>query len=1480
MGLLDWLRIRFRFASKVSCRATRYDLTASLLAVIVLLAGRASFAQTMALEDNQPLEAASLSARASSDRQLTLHVSFRLRNRGALAKLLNDLQDPASAQYHRWLTPAEFDARFGRTPAEVQAVSQWLSEHGLRMMRSSNREIVAAAKVGQAEETFATTIAASPDGVTYSNLAAPRIPWRFADVIGSIEGLDNLRHWSPIAKRLPAFAQSKGIARTTKQSSWSGHGRRHAAAAALFDPAGSSPAFGDPNFGPQDLWTFYDETPPMNGATDGRGGDCLGVIEDSDYLDASVATFDTSFSVPAAKVSRVFSDTSSPGTNTDETEALVDIEYAHSTAPGAPINVYIGNPTFETIDPLTDSILKAISDNTCGAISFSYVFCGAAPSFYNTTLDNALAQAASQGQSFFAASGDWGSAGLVLSGNRCVPSTSSQNVSEVAADPNVTSVGGTQFVPNYDNNGNDVGNVPEIAWSDSGATGGGHSAVFAKPAYQNSVSPDDNTRDVPDVALAASNVTPGFFWVDDRSSMPIEMCCIGGTSLSTPVWAGIAKLIAEMKDGRLGNMNPRIYKLGALGDASLSGLRDAITGSNGFNGVSGFDATLGYDLTTGWGSPDVQTFEAAYLSETILQTPTPTATATASPTPTVTPTATPMATETATATIIVTMTATATATVLATPTAMETPTAVKVGAIRATSYQNGTQLRWRAGYQPRNLGFRIYREVDGDKVLISPNVIAGPALLTGATVSLAADGGYAWWDSYANPGTRYWIEEVDISGKGTFYGPVVASQGVASAPSKQRSALLIDAGLSRSSKQMTVRPAVIAEAVKAAAAPTPVNLMPKRAIKLGISTDGWYQVPFTLLKTNGFNPGSGKGLHLYAEGVEQSFELKPGGIEFYGTGLDTPSTATRVYWLVSGAINKNHIMMSTASGGMSAGNDFLASVELRDRSTYFPAANSSSGSDFFGAAVSSTPLNEAITAAHLSRADNATLEVGLQGMSAGPHNVSVALNGMTLGAVSSFSDQGVGLATFPATSVIAGDNTVTLVSTSGSPIDSLVDHITLTYERAYIADQDILEFSMPGSDQVTVSGFTSPSVRMVDISSPSAPVELTVASEGAGNFAATAPGNGTRTVLAFGADKVGSPDSVTLHKRSRLTPLTGRVDTVLITTADLMSAVEPLIKQRARQRLAIKAVDIGQVYDAFNFGEKDPLAIKEFLAATQAVKRPPHYALLVGDASYDPRNFLNLASNPDLVPTGLVNTRLGQAASDGWFADFDSNLQPQMAIGRLPVETAAEATALIAKILAYDKVTPDNAFLLASDASDPGATPTFAASSASLLGLLPVGSTPTTITRDPINDNHSTLIADINTGPDLVNYIGHGSDDAWSANADWLSDADVSTLTNSGHPAFFVLMTCDNGSFANPTMDSLAESLLRANGGAVAVWASSGSTAPSGQLEANQALYQQLFATRSPPPIGEAVRQAKNASSDPDVKQTWNLLGDPETHLR
>lgn len=149
--------------------ALRLGLALAILAGS-LLAG-AAWAQTAVLPGNHPREAANLAWRAPASRSLNIHISFALRNRGALAKLLADLQNPASPSYHRWLTPAAFDARFGRTQGEAAAVSAWLLSQGFQVKRSTVRTIDATATVTQAESAFATSIAGSGDGALYANSA-------------------------------------------------------------------------------------------------------------------------------------------------------------------------------------------------------------------------------------------------------------------------------------------------------------------------------------------------------------------------------------------------------------------------------------------------------------------------------------------------------------------------------------------------------------------------------------------------------------------------------------------------------------------------------------------------------------------------------------------------------------------------------------------------------------------------------------------------------------------------------------------------------------------------------------------------------------------------------------------------------------------------------------------------------------------------------------------------------------------------------------------------------------------------------------------------------------------------------------------------------------------------------------------------------------------------------------------------------------
>jgi len=111
-------------------------------------------------------------------------------------------------------------------------------------------------------------------------------------------------------------------------------------------------------------------------------------------------------------------------------------------------------------------------------------------------------------------------------GNACVTG-STRSVSELAASPNATGVGGTQYSPTWNGSGNDAGSVPESVWDDSiGASGGGASAIFSKPAYQNGPGvPADGLSDVPDIAMTASPDDPGVFLGDDSGGTAVIDCC-------------------------------------------------------------------------------------------------------------------------------------------------------------------------------------------------------------------------------------------------------------------------------------------------------------------------------------------------------------------------------------------------------------------------------------------------------------------------------------------------------------------------------------------------------------------------------------------------------------------------------------------------------------------------------------------------------------------------------------------------------------------------------------------------------------------------------------------------------------------------------------------------------------------------------------------------------------------------------------------
>ena len=654
----------------------------------MVLSARSLLAQTVPLAGNHPsIEFSRVEGPLDAQRQLTLEVVFALQNRADLTKLHAEQHDPGSPNYRHWLTPDEFNDRFGPSPANFKAVADWLASRGFTIVESNRpaRYIRFTGPVSLVESTFGVRQMSMGKSM-FANDKDPQIPARFQNIIGSIQGLDNMRASMALKKKV-LDGKSIKISRTQEEN------LRIAQAtdteiAERSDGLADQPEAtqgGRTAFAPADLDTFYDVTPLLNSGIKGSG--CIAIVGDSDYLPSAVTLFNSTFHVPTETIKTVLSSNASgtftnPGRNGDEVEALIDLEWSHAAAPGATINFYLGNDANTTTLGIIDGLRRAVTDNACSVISLSFGLCGVPNGFFTGTFDAIVAQAASQGQAVLISSGDEGAADIVFDSDqgKCVVATFA-GVNEMSADPNVTSMGGASFAPSVDTSGNDTGTVSSTVssvWDNSiGASGGGASAVFPKPSFQQGVTPNDNARDVPDVALISDPAGPGVFLGDDpkQAGTAAIDCCWGGTSVAAPVFAGFVKLIEQKAGQRLGNINAKLYQL-ASSNGQSNGLRDISSGSNTFNGVAGFPAGVGYDQSTGWGQVDVNQFVSAFAATfpTPTGTPTPTPTRTATPTPTRTATSTPTRTATRTATPTPTRTATPTPTRTATRTATPIPT--------------------------------------------------------------------------------------------------------------------------------------------------------------------------------------------------------------------------------------------------------------------------------------------------------------------------------------------------------------------------------------------------------------------------------------------------------------------------------------------------------------------------------------------------------------------------------------------------------------------------------------------------------------------------------------------------------------------------------------------------------------------------------------------------------------------------------------
>jgi hypothetical protein len=830
------------------------------------------------------------------------------------------------------------------------------------------------------------------------------------------------------------------------------------------------------------------------------------------------------------------------------------------------------------------------------------------------------------------------------------------------------------------------------------------------------------------------------------------------------------------------------------------------------------------------------------------------------------------------------------------------PTAVRMRSAVATALEDGGVLvQWETGWEWGNLGFHVYREQGSVRVRLTPELLAGSALRArGRGARLTAGHVYNWRDPEGGPGVTYWLEDVDVGGGRARHGPVPVRLGGKSPGRLARNAPFLSQvgreGDGRGRRVIHRRWGLAGRMDRAAERSAVQGVVAAlAAVKLLVSDEGWYRVSQPDLVAAGLDPAvDPRTLQLFADGVEVPIRLlgASGGrfgaeaaIEFHGSGLDTPWSDTRTYWLTWGGQRGQRIPVRPAPPGAGpAPHSFPVTIERKDRVVYAAALLNGEASNFFGPLVSGEPVTLPLPTVQADPAPPAdsSLEVDLQGVTEAPHRIRVQVNGLEAG-VLSFTGVVPGSlrVALPAGWLRPDENAISLTAEGGELDVSLVDVIRVTYWRTYTAEGDVLRAEAPGGSRVTLDGFSDARVHVVDITDAGTPLELGGSIQtqtGTTSISVTAPGSGTRVLLAYSEAAVAAPTAILPHAPTTCHQGRGSADLLVIGPAALHQALGPLVALRQRQGLQVSVVDVQALYDAYSFGAKDPAAIRAFLLqARQRWTRPPRFVLLAGSASVDPRNYLGQGER-DLLPAPLVDTALLETASDGWYADSDGTGVPALAIGRIPAQTAEEVTVVVDKLIAAEERNPAGApaALFVADADEAS---DFSGMARELAGSLPsrFRTEQLSLAHQGVTSLRSSLFARMAEGVSLLSFVGHGSVGVWSAEG-LLATEDIDTLAPAPDLPVVAAWTCLNGFFHDPYTESLAAALLTAEArGAVAVLASSGMTEAGAQLPLARAFNQGLAQERT---LGEAFLRAKAAASDRDVRRTWLLFGDPSMPIR
>lgn len=483
------------------------------------------------------------------DPHQTIEVTLALRAPPQGAPL--DLQAAAAPQLsgRHYLSRDEFAQQHAASVDDMQAVRDFAARCGLVVIscEAERRRVVLAGTAAAMNSAFGVQLEdfEYPEGSYRGHQDALSVPPELAGIVQGVFGLDD----RPIAR--PKFQRL------------SDSGFAHAASANIA-------------FTPPQLAKLYNFPSGLDGT-----GQCIGIIElggGSRPRDIKQYFHDLGMAPPTVKTISVDHGKNRPTTaNSADGEVMLDIEVAGAIAPKAVIAVYFAPNTERGF---LDAITSAVHDriNQPSIISISW---GAPESAWSgqamAAFEQAFADAAAMGVTVLCASGDNGSDDGVGDGQA--------HVDFPASAPHACACGGTRIVLG------EGGASTETVWNagPNSATGGGYSAVFSRPDYQQGLNGGGATRGVPDVAGDADPASGYKVRVDGQNLV------FGGTSAVAPLWAGLLALINQQLGRPVGFLNPLLY--GPLQGQAVT--RDITVGDNGAQ-----HAGPGWDACTGWGSPD------------------------------------------------------------------------------------------------------------------------------------------------------------------------------------------------------------------------------------------------------------------------------------------------------------------------------------------------------------------------------------------------------------------------------------------------------------------------------------------------------------------------------------------------------------------------------------------------------------------------------------------------------------------------------------------------------------------------------------------------------------------------------------------------------------------------------------------------------------------------------------------------------------